>query len=101
MQKYMRRSAPNLGSALSGTNTKPLFLHKGNSALLCCIQCIAKSTLTINCISKIVTHVGVDLVNRWSPLEIDIHLSGTGLKHLTDDLVAIERLRGVQQWGAQ
>src|SRR6266487_7175583 len=85
------------GRSLSGTDTKPLLLHEGDSALLRRIQRVTQGALTIDHIGEIVPDVGVDLVDGWSPLEIDIHLRRPRLEHLADDLVAIKRLRSVQQ----
>src|SRR5439155_26387834 len=56
------------------TDSEALLFHEGDGALLHRIQCIRQRAPPIHSVSEIVTHVGVDLVDGWPPLEVDIHL---------------------------
>ena len=84
--------------SILATNSEALFLHEGDSALLRRIERVTQGALPIDRVSKIVPDVGVDLVNGWSPLEIDIYMRRGILEYWTDGLIAKERL-GVAQRG--
>jgi hypothetical protein len=56
------------------TDGETLLFHEGDGALLHRIQGIRQRAPPIHSVREIVTHIGVDLVDGWPPLEIDIHL---------------------------
>ena len=79
------------------TDAEALLLHEGDGTLLHCIERILQSALTIDGVSEVITHISVDLIHGWPPLEIDIHLRGGLLEHRVDVLVTKEGLRAIDQ----
>ena len=73
-----------------------MLFHESDGALLCRIERISESALTINSVGEIVPYVGVDLIHGRTPLEADIHMRERRLEHLVGVLIAKVRLGTIQ-----
>ena len=90
-------AACNSVPGLLGSDTEALLLHEGDGTLLRRIERIRQGAFASDRAGEIVTHIGVDLVDGWSPVEAGIHLTGRLLEDGVDHLIAEEWLGAVHR----